>query len=199
MCEVGTSLAVLQGACGVHLYGGRGVGKSSLALQPAIKAAIGGRPSLVLCSQDAVANKMPKPPTPLNSLSEEVLTLIEFCYIRSAHDATTALLSMTFIPSVIIVEEDFEEVGTNVRDAAKLLALLDNTIRWIRRKHDSSAFYILVGTDSIHNSHHEITRDLARAHLTVMNASTVCVTVTWKQSRHVLLFMHTEEGLKRSF
>eukprot|EP00796_Vickermania_ingenoplastis_P009460 gene9460-6642_t len=97
---------------GFILFGPRSTGKSSFAFQAAVNVVLRGGSVIVLCHETCIYRKVPRPFTPLSSLSAEELQRLEFAYVSDWTAALEHLMEMDAqaescgLPDLVLLEDD---------------------------------------------------------------------------------------------
>lgn len=146
---------------GLVIAGMPRTGKSSLAFQCALEHAFLGKRVMIFCCRSVAYAKLPQPQCDISTVDEGVLGRIEFTYVSSLKDVRRACAESLGLtsgertavgkdsnnssdPSVIVVEDDGLEDSHDKASAMKTLAVLSNTVQWIRTERMSSCFYVFV-------------------------------------------------------
>lgn len=133
---------------GVVIRGAPHSGKSSLAFQAAINVAQRGERVLVICHEQILYTKVPRPFTPLDSVDSQSLALIEFVYVTSFGTALAQLAKLPVVdfPSLIVVDNDGIDGFSPASQATAtsvLLSALMNVSDWRRRCMPAGSFFFV--------------------------------------------------------
>jgi hypothetical protein len=87
--------------------------------------------------------------TPLDALPSSQLEQLEFLYVNTSVECLEALASIGLscdecIPEMLFVDIASLEDGCDLSNMLRVLALLDNTVRFVRASHSTDSFSITV-------------------------------------------------------
>jgi len=137
---------------GVLLYGPPTIGKTSLLFQLAVTHASRGTSVVFVCNRSRLYASPPVLAVPLDSVTEEALSRIEFKYIES-DTALRQYLAAGLVdpyPGVLIVD-DFSLLLGDAKDSKdsilRTLSVLHDTAKWLRATRGLlGAFFIVSDT-----------------------------------------------------
>ena len=147
---VPSSLDALDGT-GFTIIGPVSSPKSSIAFQSAVNVLSSGGSALCLVHASSVHQAV-RTATPLDSLQTKQLEQLEFVYVNTLQECLVALSSIGLegytdgphLPDLLLVDLAAMEDAGDTYHVGAVLALLDNTIRYIRTSHNIAAYSVAV-------------------------------------------------------